>query len=328
MKWLLRTREVFRAFYAKYSTSVDRLARFALSLVAYLAVFYFAGYNATLSKPIFAVALALVSAFLPTSSTAVITALLLAIEFASVSIEIPVITLILFALILLLYFVFRAETAWLLVFTMVACLFGVSPAVLPMALLISPVDVIVLAFGVLIYGLVAAVRKDVSVFTSGSLTLGGRVNLLLTDILSDPRFLLILIGIVCASLLICIVRTSKRNYSGLIAIVLGDLLYTLLLVLGGFFLDVTISIPGLLIGLVLNAVFSFILLFVVRSLDYKRTEEVRFEDDDYFYFVKAVPKTVIRATERKESVITSSNPETINVDDLFHAHNDTREEKP
>ena len=34
------------------------------------------------------------------------------------------------------------------------------------------------------------------------------------------------------------------------------------------------------------------------DLDYERTERVQFEDDDYYYFVKAVPKKMVTSTEK------------------------------
>ena len=34
------------------------------------------------------------------------------------------------------------------------------------------------------------------------------------------------------------------------------------------------------------------------SLDYRRTENVRFEDDEYFYYVKAIPKRKVHRKKR------------------------------
>jgi hypothetical protein len=33
------------------------------------------------------------------------------------------------------------------------------------------------------------------------------------------------------------------------------------------------------------------------NLDYARTERVQFEDDDYYYYVKAVPKKMVAVRE-------------------------------
>ena len=51
----------------------------------------------------------------------------------------------------------------------------------------------------------------------------------------------------------------------------------------------------------------------IFSLDYRRTENVRFEDDEYFYYVKAVPK--IKVTEKNRNVTNIKSEE--NEDDLL-----------
>ena len=35
------------------------------------------------------------------------------------------------------------------------------------------------------------------------------------------------------------------------------------------------------------------------NVDYNRTEIVQFEDDEYYYYVKAVPKNVVAAADKK-----------------------------
>ena len=39
-------------------------------------------------------------------------------------------------------------------------------------------------------------------------------------------------------------------------------------------------------------------------MDYKHTENVQFEDDDYYYYVKAIPKRKVAAPDRKVKNIT------------------------
>ena len=39
-------------------------------------------------------------------------------------------------------------------------------------------------------------------------------------------------------------------------------------------------------------------------MDYKHTENVQFEDDDYYYYVKAIPKNKVAAPDRKVKSIT------------------------
>ena len=44
------------------------------------------------------------------------------------------------------------------------------------------------------------------------------------------------------------------------------------------------------IGLISSFLISMLYALVFYSVDYRNTERLRFEDDDYVYYVKAVPK--------------------------------------
>ena len=110
-------------------------------------------------------------------------------------------------------------------------------------------------------------------------------------------------------LLISAVRRSKINHSALVAIVFGNLLFLISFLLGNYFLDISFDTTGFIIGFVINILYTFLLLTLVLSMDYKRTEEVQFEDDDYYYFVKAIPKVAISLTKKRMENITSGSKE-------------------
>ena len=56
------------------------------------------------------------------------------------------------------------------------------------------------------------------------------------------------------------------------------------------------GILGVVIGLFLEVIFF--------SVDYSRTENVQFEDDEYYYYVKAVPKVGVQMPEKQVKHIT------------------------
>ena len=60
-------------------------------------------------------------------------------------------------------------------------------------------------------------------------------------------------------------------------------------------MSVTVSMPVLLIQTLLSVVVGTVLEFFVFGGDYTRTERLEYEDDEYYYYVKAVPKGDITA---------------------------------
>ena len=52
-------------------------------------------------------------------------------------------------------------------------------------------------------------------------------------------------------------------------------------------------------GNLISMLLAFLLQFFVLSLDYSCTEHAQFEDDEYYYYVKAVPKVTVARAEKK-----------------------------
>ena len=63
-------------------------------------------------------------------------------------------------------------------------------------------------------------------------------------------------------------------------------------------MGLTTKIIWLAVGTVIAVIVGFIMRFIFMNLDYARTENVQFEDDEYYYYVKAVPKKMIASTEK------------------------------
>ena len=58
------------------------------------------------------------------------------------------------------------------------------------------------------------------------------------------------------------------------------------------------AVFSLIIYTVVAVLVGIILEFFVFGGDYTRTERLEYEDDDYYYYVKAVPKALVATSER------------------------------
>lgn len=77
------------------------------------------------------------------------------------------------------------------------------------------------------------------------------------------------------------------------------------MVLGGMFLSVNVNMGNVILAAVLSAVVGLIIEFTVLGVDYSRSETTQFEDDEYIYYVKAVPKSLVAQTEKSIKTISS-----------------------
>ena len=78
-----------------------------------------------------------------------------------------------------------------------------------------------------------------------------------------------------------------------------------MLFIGDFVFGVSVNAMHLILGMAFSALLAVIFNFFWFSVDYTRTEYVQFEDDDYYYYVKAVPKMAVSTTDVKVQKISS-----------------------
>ena len=66
-----------------------------------------------------------------------------------------------------------------------------------------------------------------------------------------------------------------------------------MIIAGGFYFRLDIDVVTLIIYTVISVVIGLLLEFFVFGGDYTRTERLEYEDDEYYYYVKAVPKACV-----------------------------------
>ena len=70
-------------------------------------------------------------------------------------------------------------------------------------------------------------------------------------------------------------------------------------------MQVKVPIIQLIVGTLVSIVIAMAVDFFVFSVDYSRTEYAQFEDDEYYYYVKAVPKMSIAVSDKQVKKINS-----------------------
>ena len=90
----------------------------------------------------------------------------------------------------------------------------------------------------------------------------------------------------------CFIRHLIIEHAWGTAIVAGFVLELAVLMAGDMRFGINVDLVRLLIGIVLSFILVQIVGFFAFNVDYLRVENVQFEDEDYYYYVKAVPKTI------------------------------------
>ena len=117
------------------------------------------------------------------------------------------------------------------------------------------------------------------------------------QLLNNKEMFLVIAIFVVAAIVVYIVRRMEVDHAWTLAIISGVLIEVAGLFVGFIVLNISGKTVGLLVGSIISLLIGFLIQFLFMNLDYARTERVQFEDDDYYYYVKAVPKKMVAVKE-------------------------------
>ena len=127
------------------------------------------------------------------------------------------------------------------------------------------------------------------------------------DALLQNRSMWILAAAFAAAVIVVFfIRRLETAHSWTIAIIAGNVMILFVLLFGDMQYDTNIDLNKVFLGAALSLVVEFLVEFFCFMVDYTRIESVQFEDDDYYYYVKAVPKVTVSDSLRTVKTISTS----------------------
>ena len=177
------------------------------------------------------------------------------------------------------------------------------PAFMAMLLaIIAPaLSVITILFGTVLYYLVYFLDANAATFATATGNLEfTKVELLIEGVLGNRNFLVTLGTLFAVFMIVHFLKRINYKYSTEIAIAIGTGVY-IILMLSSALLFGTLTTSRLLsycLGGLASGALTLFINNLWHPMDYSRTEYVEFEDDEYNYYVRAVPK----ATFEREKV--------------------------
>ncbi len=122
-----------------------------------------------------------------------------------------------------------------------------------------------------------------------------------------------------------VIRRLKIRYAWYVASAAGCVLQLIIITAGELIYDAGISVGASFLGVVLAALISAAITFFAFNLDYSAIENTQFEDDDYYYYVRAVPKVLYTEPSRSVKTISTSRNAYGMQDENFYADQDAPE---
>lgn len=337
MTALLELKQKIKGIYGQYEMYILPVLKFVLALVYFLWVNSNMGYMSQLNNVFVILILALICSILPSSAMMYIGFILILAHSYALGIEVAGFMLVIILLMLIFFMRFSGEQNITFVFTPLSFAFSI-PALLPIGsgLMESSLSAIPAGCGVVMYYFIRFLRVQSAILSNPDLDMTDKLQIMADGLVQNWGMWIAVVAFVAVTLLVNLIRTRSFDYAWRIAIVAGGVVYAVVVIAGGFIFDVTIDIVSLLIYTAVSVVAGLVLEFFVFGGDYTRTERLEYEDDEYYYYVKAVPKASVATSERsikkinaepekeerqaQEQVVSYANP-------IFHGDDEAVQEE-
>ena len=177
--------------------------------------------------------------------------------------------------------------------------FGV-PALMPIGagLLGSALSALPAGCGVVIYYFIRFVHAQSAALSDPAAEITEKLKLISDGLVHNWAMWITVIAFVVVILFVNLLRTRAFDYAWRIAVIAGGVIYILVILAGDFCLSITVAMVPMILSTVISVLAGFVLEFFVFGGDYSRTERLEYEDDEYYYYVKAVPKASVATSER------------------------------
>ena len=290
MRAALTIRDFFRGLYADYDYIIKPVSKFFAAFLMLLLLQGRVGYFEQLSNILIIAACSALCMFLPYGGISFICGIFLLADMAAVSYAMAGFAAIILCLIFVLYYGFRPGTGILMALVPMLFLLRlhfILPVVLGMSLGISAI--VPAVFGILIWNLIRYFSVNVTALSEAA-----AADIIDTFIeichgtLSDKYMLIAMFAFAVCIIAVSIISKSSMNHCWTVSVCVG------MIILAVFFIYADVKYGGNAFGDAVGLMVSFLLALlyelIIYSVDYRATEHLKFEDDDYYYFVKAVPK--------------------------------------
>lgn len=298
---LLEAREYLKAFYTKYEIYLNPCIKFLVAIFSIIAINSTIGYMAVLKNPALVIIIALMCSFMPKNFIIIAAAAYMLLHTYSLAAECALVTAAVFAIMFLVYFRFVPKDTFAVLLTPLLFIIKI-PFVMPVALglLSGPISAISLSCGVVVYYMIKFMVDNVTVFSALDAETGSQKLKIMLDGILDNKAMLVTITVFILTLMV--VHTIRRlsiDHAWMAAIITGLTVCAVLLLVCEFVMELKFSVVAIAAGSIVSFLICAAIQFMEFNVDYTRTEIVQFEDDEYYYYVKAVPKNVVAAPEKK-----------------------------
>lgn len=311
MKEILKFRQSVKEFCSKYDMIITPVVRFILYLIMYMTLNSMTGYSTAFGSAKVAVLMAVISAVTSDGIGLGLGALLLTGQLFSANVEIGAVFLLLFLVLYCAYIRFFPKTIWIVLFAPVFFLVKLQ-FLLPIlaGMLVGPAAMFSVGIGCIIYYFMIAAGDYVDALASaGGAEIAASYKFIFEALKGNKELVLTVVVFAVIVLIVAIIYKLSFDYSWYVAIAIGGVFEIILFLVGNVTTGADMSLTSVVIGSLVSVIVAAVVQFWKTVVDYSKVEKTQFEDDEYYYYVKAVPKFLDRKKPQNLRTVTSYNDE-------------------
>lgn len=311
MREILKFRQSVKEFCSKYDMIITPVVRFILYLIMYMTLNSMTGYSTAFGSTKVAVLMAVISAVTSDGIGLGLGALLLTGQLFSANVEIGAVFLLLFLVLYCAYIRFFPKTIWIVLFAPVFFLVKLQ-FLLPIlaGMLVGPAAMFSVGIGCIIYYFMIAAGDYVDALASaGGAEIAASYKFIFEALKGNKELVLTVVVFAVIVLIVAIIYKLSFDYSWYVAIAIGGVFEIILFLVGNVTTGADMSLTSVVIGSLVSVIVAAVVQFWKTVVDYSKVEKTQFEDDEYYYYVKAVPKFLDRKKPQNLRTVTSYNDE-------------------
>lgn len=301
MTTLLVAKQILMTIYSKYEVYITPFLKFVVALIALLLINSRLGFMNSIDKTTVVLIVALMCSFMPMNFIVVMAALFTMLHLYAFSLECAIVVGVGFLLMFLLYFRFSPKDTLVAVLLPICFLMKI-PYIIPLAmgLVGTPASAVSVACGIAAYYMIHYVTQNVSAIAAmADEETAAKFRFIIDGLLNNKGMVVTMAAFGITVILVYLIRRLSIDYAWTIAMVAGVVVNIMVLLIGDLMFETNVELFGVVFGNIVSFLLALILQFFVFNVDYSRTEKVQFEDDEYYYYVKAVPKVTVARPEKK-----------------------------
>ena len=296
---LLEIREVILKAYQKVRFIVNPVVKFLFSLLVFSYINQELGFDARFTKLTVVLALSVISAITPSAILVLLAMGLILLHIYEACNFLALLLLLVFIVLYVALLRFSPKQIIVAVAIPVLARYNLHYCVpILMGSIANPAAILPTVGGVAIYHILDIVKEPAA--REAELKLEEVVELfteVFDKIMADKPMIITMVVFALVIAAVWFIRRFSFDYAFEISIGAGVMVNILGFLIADLKYDVTVAVGTLIIMSVISGVIAMLCDYMKRVLDYTAVERVQFEDDDYYYYVKAVPKVNISLRE-------------------------------